>query len=114
MYDIPATTLPKVVTRYLDAHRVRDADVAIAAFTPDATVVDDGCTYAGHDAIREFLTKAAAEFTFTSTLIAVEQPGERLWVAVHHVAGDFPGSPIDLRYTFTLQEGLIASLVIAP
>jgi hypothetical protein len=30
------------------------------------------------------------------------------------VTGDFPGSPVDLRYRFRLEGGLIASLEIAP
>lgn len=109
-----STVLPEPVTRYLAAHRVRDADTAITAFTPDAVVVDDGRTYAGTEAIRTFLTKAAAEFTFTTTLTSAEQIGPEQFVAVHHVAGDFPGSPVDLRYRFALRDNLIASLIIEP
>jgi hypothetical protein len=30
------------------------------------------------------------------------------------VSGDFPGSPVDLRYSFTLARGRIASLEVAP
>ncbi len=108
------TVLPEVVTRYLDAHRVRDTDTALATFEADAVVVDDGRTYAGRDAIREFLTRAASEFTYTTTLIATEQLGPEQFVAVHHVAGDFPGSPVDLRYRFDLRDDRIVSLVIQP
>ena len=32
----------EVIRRYLEAHDRRDYDVALSAFTPDATVVDDG------------------------------------------------------------------------
>jgi len=31
-----------------------------------------------------------------------------------HLVGDFPGSPMNLRYRFTLERGKIASLEIAP
>jgi hypothetical protein len=30
------------------------------------------------------------------------------------VTGNFPGSPVNLRYRFRLERGLIASLEIAP
>jgi hypothetical protein len=30
------------------------------------------------------------------------------------VTGDFPGSPVDLHYRFTLEGGKIARLEIAP
>jgi hypothetical protein len=30
------------------------------------------------------------------------------------VTGNFPGSPVDLRYRFRLDHGLVASLEIAP
>ena len=112
--DIPTTALPEIVTRYLAAHRVRDADTAISAFTADAVVVDDGRSYAGTEAIREFLTKAAAEFEYTTTLIAAEEISPGQFVAVNHVAGNFPGSPVDLRYRFALRDGLIAALTIEP
>jgi hypothetical protein len=30
------------------------------------------------------------------------------------VSGNFPGSPLDLRYVFVLERGKIASLEVAP
>ncbi len=35
-------------------------------------------------------------------------------VVTSHLVGDFPGSPIDLRFIFTLEGGGIASLEILP
>jgi hypothetical protein len=35
-------------------------------------------------------------------------------VVICHVAGNFPGNPIDRRYLFRLEHGLIASLEIGP
>lgn len=34
------------------------------------------------------------------------------YVAVQHLEGDFPGGTVDLRYRFTLRDGLIAGLAI--
>jgi len=35
-------------------------------------------------------------------------------VVTSHVVGDFPGSPIDLRYLFVLDDDRIAELEIVP
>jgi ketosteroid isomerase-like protein len=114
MHEGPATALPEVITRYLTAHCARDTESAISAFAGDAVVVDDGRTYAGADGVRTFVTKAAAEFKYTTTLIAAEEIAPDKYLAVNHLAGNFPGSPVDLRYQFALHDGLIASLTIEP
>ena len=43
--------LPTVVTTYLTAHRTRDVATALAAFTTDAAVTDEGQTVHGRDAV---------------------------------------------------------------
>jgi hypothetical protein len=35
-------------------------------------------------------------------------------VATEHLAGDFPGGVVDLRYRFAMDGDVIAGLVIAP
>lgn len=45
-------TLPGTITGYLAAHRVHDTAAELAAFAGDATVIDDGSTYTGADAIE--------------------------------------------------------------
>jgi hypothetical protein len=35
-------------------------------------------------------------------------------VAVNRLEGDFPGGVVELRYRFTLVDGLVTELVIAP
>jgi ketosteroid isomerase-like protein len=59
----------EVIRRYLAAHDRRDTDAALATFTPDATVVDDGHEYVGSGEIRHWLAKASTEFTYTRTFI---------------------------------------------
>jgi len=106
--------LPATIQGYLAAHRDRDTDVALRAFTPAAVVVDDGTTYEGTEEIRRFLSKAGAEFTYTTTLVAAERTEDTTWVAVHRLEGDFPGGVAVLRYRFTLDGDLVSELVIAP
>ncbi len=57
-YD-PAT-LPTPAVAYLDAHdENRHADAA-AVFAPDATVLDDGNTYEGIEAITAWIQRSSA------------------------------------------------------
>ena len=45
--------LPAIITTYLTAHRNDDIDTALATFTDDATVTDEGKTHAGSAEIRD-------------------------------------------------------------
>ncbi|MEP7765177.1 nuclear transport factor 2 family protein [Sanguibacter sp. 25GB23B1] len=100
--------------RYFHLKEAEEATAALAVFAADATVVDDGRTYLGHDEIREWLTGAASEFTTTSTRLSVEQDGDALDVLVR-VEGNFPGGRVDLHHRFTTDAaGRVANLTIAP
>lgn len=112
--DIRPDQLPATIRDYLAAHDAGDVDSALRAFAPTAVVVDDGVTYRGTDEVRRFLTKAGAEFTYTSTLLAAERTDDAHWVATKHLEGDFPGGVVDLRYRFVMVGDSIAELVIAP
>ncbi|MEU2495019.1 nuclear transport factor 2 family protein [Streptomyces sp. NPDC007883] len=111
---ISPDTLPEVITRYLTAHRAHDTAAAITAFTREATVIDDGNTYEGIEAIGEWLDRSATEFTYTIHLTGAQQTGAARYIAAHHLEGNFPGGTIDLRYQFTLRDGLIERLAIEP
>jgi hypothetical protein len=108
------TPLPEPATRYLEARDRRDVDTASSVFSPDATVTDDGHTYRGADEIRTWIATAATEYTFTRTLLHATAVDDHTWEAVNHLAGDFPGGEVDLRYRFTLVGDHITDLVIAP
>ncbi|MEU6343995.1 nuclear transport factor 2 family protein [Streptomyces sp. NPDC046977] len=112
--SITPADLPGTVTRYLRAHVARDTATAIGAFTPDATVTDDGRTYEGRTAIEQWLDQAASEYTYTTELTAAERADAGHYVVTHHLEGDFPGGVVDLRYRFALRDGLIERLDIAP
>ncbi|MFC9227585.1 nuclear transport factor 2 family protein [Streptomyces decoyicus] len=116
--DQPRTSapdaLPEVITRYLTAHRAHDTATATSAFTREATVIDDGNTYEGTEAIEGWLNRSATEFTYTIHLTDAQQTDATRYIATHHLEGNFPGGAIDLRYQFTLRDGLIEHLVIEP
>lgn len=104
--------LPKPIAAYFDA----DAQSAVAVaclFTPDAVVTDEGRTHSGRAGIAAWKAAASAAFRYSSTPIAVRHDGDHV-VVTGHVAGDFPGSPVDLRYLFTIAGDEIAALEIKP
>jgi hypothetical protein len=106
--------LPAIVSSYLTAHRDDDADTALTAFTDDATVIDEGHTYRGLGEIDNWLHRSASEYTYTIELTGTRRIDDDHWVATHHLEGNFPGGVVDLRFAFTLRDGRIHHLLIAP
>ena len=106
--------VPGVVGQYQDAHDRRDVEAALAAFTPSATVTDDGHEYHGHDEIRDWLSVGSTKFNYTRTLTGVNAVDANTWLVTNHLEGDFPGGVVDLRYRFVLADNFISELEIAP
>ena len=106
--------LPDVVGQYQDAHDRRDVEAALAAFAPSAAVKDDGHEYHGRDEIRDWLSVASTQFSYTRTLTGAEGVDANTWLVANHLEGNFPGGVVDLRYRFVLTDGLISELEIAP
>lgn len=103
--------LPEPIATYFAADRERDASAIAGLFTSDATVGDEGHSYTGHDAIREWQAEAARKFNYVITPISVvEEAGVTIVTA--QLNGDFPGSPATLRYGFALRGPRIAALEI--
>lgn len=111
---IDTRDLPEVITDYLTAHQARDLDPALASYTDDAVVTDEGRTYQGKREIRAWLSRSASEYTYTIELTGAVRVDAEHYVATHHLEGDFPGGVVDLRFRFALRDGLIAELVIEP
>jgi hypothetical protein len=103
-------SLPEPLAAYFAADRSQRAGVA-DCFTETAIVKDEGKTYAGREAIRRWKMQASTQYTYVSEPFAIEQDGDRATVT-SRVTGNFPGSPVDLRYSFVLEADKIASLEI--
>ena len=104
--------LPAPIAAYFAADQT-DGDGVAECFTENATVTDERRTHAGRDAIRRWKAEAAATFSYTTDPFEIREEGGQIVVKAH-VAGDFPGSLLDLRYTFVLDGGKIARLEITP
>jgi hypothetical protein len=104
--------LPESIAAYFAAHP-RNADAIARCFSTQAVVKDEGHTYTGLDAIKAWKAAASTAYIYTSEPFAMEQEGG-FHVVTSRVTGNFPGSPVDLRFRFRLERGLIASLEITP
>jgi len=106
-------SLPGAIARYIEASNRFDPDSAAACFTPDATVGDEGHTHIGLEAIRNWVSQASEKYRPHATVINAREHGDEMVVDVR-VAGEFPGSPIELKFQFSLRNDTIAQLTILP
>ncbi len=109
----PATkslNLPKPIAAYFTADR-GDGEAVSQCFTENAVVKDEGHTHKGRAAIKEWKTDASAKYEYTCEPFACEEKDGKT-VVTGHLVGNFPGSPVDLRYFFKLEGDKIASLEI--
>lgn len=102
--------LPDPIAAYFAADPL-GADAIARCFTRQAVVKDEGHTYAGLDAIKAWKAAVSAAYTYACKPFALEQK-DSSFVVTSRLTGTFPGSPVDLRYRFRLDRGLIASLEI--
>ena len=105
--------LPDAIDAYFSSDKTGNAQAMAACFTQDATVVDEGNTYTGRDAIRQWMANASTQYTYTVEPFDIAEDGQRT-IVTSHLVGNFPGSPVDLRYFFVLRGDKIAGLEIVP
>lgn len=103
--------LPKIIAAYFEADRSKDTEAVAGCFAVEAVVKDEGQTHIGLDAIRRWKADSSTRYTYTVQPFAVETESDRT-VVTSHLVGDFPGSPVDLRYHFAFASGKIAELEI--
>ncbi len=103
-------SLPEPIAAYFSADAL-GGDLVAQCFTSDGIVIDEKREHQGREAIARWKTDASERYRYVAEprAIAVEG-GERIVTA--HLTGQFTGSPIDLRYAFTLADGKIAKLEI--
>jgi hypothetical protein len=105
-------SLPEPIAAYFAAD-ARGAAAVAECFSPHAFVKDEGRTHQGLAAIQAWKAAASTAFQYTVQPCGLEDEGG-FHTVIGRVTGDFPGSPVDLRYRFRLEGGRVASLEIAP
>lgn len=104
--------LPHPVSAYFTADK-GNAEGLSQCFTEHAVVKDEGHTYNGRAAIKQWKEDVSKKYQYTCEPFACEVQGGRT-VVTCHLAGNFPGSPVDLRFFFGLEGDKIASLEVIP
>jgi len=104
--------LPEPIAAYFNADN-GDGEAVARCFTTQAVVKDEGQTHSGPAAIKAWKTEASAKYSYISEPFAVEQQEGR-YIVSSRLTGNFPASPVDLRFIFRLERGKIAHLEIAP
>ena len=103
--------LPTAIAGYFAADRDQDTVALARSFAEHAVVRDEGKTHTGREAIQAWMRHSWEKYSATSKPIAIAEQGPAT-VVTSHVEGNFPGSPIDLRFHFVLENDLIAALEV--
>jgi len=82
-----------------------------ACFADHAVVRDEGRTFEGVAHIKRWMRDAKAKYQHTVEPLACAQKGDKT-IVTNRLTGNFPGSPIDLRFIFGLDGNKIVSLEI--
>jgi hypothetical protein len=101
--------LPPPIAEFFEAFNLHDADAVVARFASDAVVADEGRKYRGTK-VKVWIDKVNADYQPKAKPLHVVRAANKLIVTAQ-VSGSFPGSPIRLRYHFTLKKGKITALV---
>jgi hypothetical protein len=111
MRNAMSPKLPTPVAAYLTAERAKDTDMLVLCFADDALVHDEGRDYRGLDAIRAWKREADAKYQYVMEPLD-SSVGEKTVKLRARLIGNFPGSPVEVNYTFTLENAKITSLEI--
>lgn len=106
-----AIELPEPISGYFAADSGADRSAILLHFSDDAVVADEGKTHVGHDAILSWVSEASTKYSYVVEPFDVATHSG-LTVVTAHLKGNFPSSPIDLRYRFALDRDKIKSLEI--
>src|SRR2546430_11992327 len=99
---------PSIAVAAAETH---DVEAMLAPFADDAGVKDEGEEMRGRAAIRTWLEATIRKYRYTVTVLDAKESGGKT-IVTGRVAGDFPGSPVELEHVFTLAHGKITRLEI--
>ena len=106
------TKLAEPVANYIAAANAQDIAAVTACFGKTAVVHDEKRERRGIAAIREWAVEVSEKYQPTVEVLGVLERDGRT-IVTGRVSGNFPGSPVELRYAFTVTGGTIDRLEIA-
>jgi exopolysaccharide biosynthesis predicted pyruvyltransferase EpsI len=103
--------LPKPIALYILAVNRGDSEALAECFAGDAVVRDENETREGLAAIKRWVAETKEKYQHTmEPLASVLKDGRT--IVTNRLSGNFPGSPIELEFVFTLHGDKITSLEI--
>lgn len=103
--------LPKPIARYIAAVNRGDIEALAECFAGNAVVRDENQTMEGLAAITRWMAETKEKYQNTMEPLA-SVPKEGQTIVTNRLSGNFPGSPIELEFVFTLNGDKITSLEI--
>jgi ketosteroid isomerase-like protein len=103
--------LPDPIAAYLAADKAKDLDLIARCFADDALVHDENHDYCGIDAIKAWKREADAKYRYVVEPLNASVSEDTVKLRAR-LTGDFPGSPIEVDYTFKLAGDKITDLEI--
>ncbi len=103
--------LPTPIAIYLAAENRGDTEALAQYFAADAVVRDEGQTIEGLAAIKQWKAETRRKYQHTIEPLASAQKDDKV-IVTNRLTGNFPGSPIELEFVFTIEGSKIVSLEI--
>jgi hypothetical protein len=103
--------MPPVIAAYFQAANSHDSDGAARCFASNGIVHDEGERHEGLAAIKAWKEKVSEKYNVTMVPSAIE-PEANGYKVTAKVSGNFPGSPLDMAFGFTLSDDCITLLEI--
>ena len=103
--------LPTPIAIYIEAENRGDTEALAECFAEDAVVRDEDRTIEGLAAIKQWKAETKRKYQHTVEPLALVQKDGRI-IVTNRLTGNFPGSPIELEFVFTLDGDKIVSLEI--
>jgi ketosteroid isomerase-like protein len=100
-----------VITSYFEASNANDIAALVVCFSTDASVSDENQTHRGTAEIKAWAEDNRRKFQFKTEPLRASARADGA-VVTAKLSGNFPGSPVDLDFTFNLENNKIKSLDI--
>ena len=103
--------LPPPLELFVRSENSGNLDALSECFASNATVRDEGRSYEGLAAIKEWMAGTKKKYNHTIAPLKVVRQGAKT-VLMAQLTGNFPGSPVKLEFSFVVAGGRIVSLEI--
>jgi ketosteroid isomerase-like protein len=103
--------LPTTIADYIAAENSGDVEALAQCFAEEAVVRDENQTIEGLAAIKQWKAETQKKYQHTMEPLTSVQKDGRI-IVTNRLTGNFPGSPIELEFVFTLDGEKIAALEI--